>query len=95
MRRVNSREYFEVIKAVKAEFDRKHETDFSTCHDIEIYEMDSFGPDTESVFGVNWAALGTVSADEACHFGYRLTLAAELADELTALHLVRVYGKEV
>lgn len=43
-------------------------------------------------FGVNWTALGTVSASDAKEFSKRLAYVAELADQLTRLEIVVRYG---
>lgn len=44
---------------------------------IEVFEMPSYGEPIQ--LGVNWAAIGTVSAEEAVAFAAKLTKAAEIA----------------
>lgn len=45
---------------------------------IQVYDMSTFGS-WEIKLGVNWSAIGTVSAEEAAEFAAKLTKAAEIA----------------
>ena len=45
-------------------------------------------------FGVNWAALGTVTPEEARHYGSSLTIAASLAEALNRMELVVDYTED-
>ena len=58
---------------------------------IHIYE-ESMGSEPIKL-GVNWAAIGTVSADEAVEFAAKLTKAAEIAKNHPVNGATVVYAK--
>ena len=68
---------------------------YEVCTDrhIEIYELNSFG-DNKVQLGINWAAIGTVPADEAREFAQKLLEAATAAEDFKYNGYTIIYGDD-
>ena len=71
MKTVSYRTYQQALKKLRYEV--------SPDRDIEAYEMNGFGDDRIRL-GINWSAIGTVSADEARGFAQKLMDAADAVE---------------
>lgn len=85
-KRVSDREYDKAYKEMLANFKELTNGEYDGHSRIEFYfEYDRNAESSEKpwrrpkVMQVNWAAIGTVTADEAASFAQALTYAAELA----------------
>lgn len=71
MKTVSYRTYQQALKELRYEV--------SPDRDIEVYEMNGFGDDRIQL-GINWSAIGTVSADETRKFAQKLMDAANAVE---------------
>lgn len=94
--RMSDTEYRYNVKRVIALNNDLYGTDVATCMmgDVQIIETnDSFSKRNDPVvFGVNWAAIGTVSVKETEQFANKLTVASKIAQELTDMQMIRDYS---
>ena len=94
--RMSDTEYTYYVRKVIAEKNELYGTDVATCMmgDVQIIETnDSFSKRNDPVvFGVNWAAIGTVSVKETEQFANKLNVASKIAQELTDMQMIRDYS---
>ena len=94
--RMSDAQYTYYVRKVIAEKNDLYGTDVATCMmgDVQIIETnDSFSKRNDPVvFGVNWAAIGTVSVKETEQFAHKLTVASKIAQELTDMQMIRDYS---